>query len=148
MNIFCLSDHYAVWTKSTIIELLQSVGDEDFRRSDSKVTLLERLKDYFVLDVLDVASLKALTQIAEVVGVRLTTKKGKKDALLNGLQTLQVSMKKQAQEIIINTNPDSEEMQRLLRIVLGTDSETAEVFMEYLAEELADVENDDQAKSK
>ena len=39
-------------------------------------------------------------------------------------------------------------MQRLLRIVLGTDSETAEVFMEYLAEELADVENDDQAKSK
>ena len=141
MSVFCLSDHYTVWTKSTIIELLQSIGDEEFLRSDSKEVLLERLGDYFVVDVLDVASLKALSQLADIVGIRLTTKKRKRDSLVSALQDFQGSMKDQACDLI--QDAEDEELQRLLAIILGTDSETTQVFLESLAEELEDDEDDD-----
>ena len=130
MSVFCLSDHYTVWTKSTIVELLQAVGDEEFRRSDTKEALLERLGDYFVLDVLDVASLKALSQLAEVAGVKVTTKKGRRGALVNALQDFQVSMKEQALVLIQETEGAGEEFKRLLRLVLGTDAETTQAFTE------------------
>ena len=142
MSVFCLSDHYSVWTKSSIIELLQSVGDEEFCRSDSKETLLERLGDYFVLDVLDVASVKALSQLAEVVGIRLKTKKGKRAAWVSTLQDFQVSMKDQACDLI--EDAEGEELQRLFAIVLGTDSETTRVFMEAFAEELENIEEEEE----
>ena len=130
MGVFCLSDHYTVWTKSTIVELLQAVGDEEFRRSDTKEALLERLGDYFVLDVLDVASLKALSQLAEGAGVKVTTKKGRRGALVNALQDFQVSMKEQALVLIQETEGAGEEFKRLLRLVLGTDAETTQAFTE------------------
>ena len=141
MSVFCLSDHYSVWTKSSIIELLQSVGDQDFRRSDTKESLLDRLGDYFVIDVLDVASVKALSQLAEVVGIKGVTKKGRRDALVSALQNLQVSMKDEALASI--EDADGEELQRLLAIILGTDSETTGAFMEALAEELENEEDDE-----
>lgn len=140
MSVFCLSDHYSVWTKSTVIELLQSVGDEEIRRSDSKEALLEQLGDYFVMDVLDVASVKALSQLADVVGIRLTTKKRRRDTLLGALKDFQGLMKDQACDLI--QDAEDEELQRLLAIILGTDSETTQVFLESLAEELEDEEDD------
>ena len=140
MSVFCLSDHYTVWTKSTIVELLQAVGDEEFRRSDTKDALLERLGDYFVLDVLDVASLKALSQLADVVDIKVTTKKRRRDTLLSALKDFQSSMKDQARDLI--QDAEDEELQRLLAIILCTDSETTQVFLESLAEELEDEEDD------
>ena len=130
MSVFCLSDHYTVWTKSTIVELLQAVGDEEFRRSDTKEALLERLRDYFVLDVLDVGSVKALSQLAEVAGVKVTTKKGRRGALVSALQDFQVSMKEQALVLIQETEGAGEEFKRLLRLVLSTDAETTQAFTE------------------
>ena len=139
MSVFCLSDRYSVWTKSTIIELLQSVGDDEFRRSDTKESLLERLRDYFVVDVLDIASVKALLQLAEVVGIKGTTKKSRRDALVSALQNFQISMKDQAHNLI--EDAEGEELQRLLAIILGTDSETTGMFMEALTEELENEED-------
>ena len=141
MSVFCLSDHYTVWTKSTIVELLQSVGDEEFRRSDTKEALLERLGDYFVLDVLDVASVKALSQLADIVGIKLTTKKRRRDTLLDALNDFQRSMKDQA--CVLIQDAEDQELQRLLAIILGTDSETTQDILESLAEELEDEEEDD-----
>lgn len=134
MSVFCLSDHYSVWTKSTIIELLHSAGDDEFRRSDTKEDLLERLKDYFVMDVLDVASVKALSQLADNVGIKVTTKKGRRGALVSALQDFQVSMKEQALVLIQETEDAGEEFKRLLRLVLGTDAETTQAFTEAFEE--------------
>ena len=130
MSVFCLSDHYTVWTKSTIVELLQAVGDEEFRRSESQEALVERLRDYFVLDVLDVGSVKALSQLADVAGIKVTTKKGRRGALVSALQDFQVSMKEQALVLIQETEDAGEEFKRLLRLVLGTDAETTRAFTE------------------
>ena len=127
MSVFCLSDHYTVWTKSTIVELLQAVGDEEFRRSDTKDALLERLGDYFVLDVLDVG-LKALSQPRS--WRKCTKKKGRREALVKSLQQFQVSMKEQALVLIQETEDAGEEFKRLLRLVLGTDAETTQAFTE------------------
>ena len=66
MTIFSLADHYTVWTKSTIVDILSAIGDKEFQRSDTKV-LIEHLEGYFVLDIMDAADVKALTQIGEAV---------------------------------------------------------------------------------
>ena len=139
MNVFSLKEKFNIWTKSTIIEVLQAVGDEEFSRSESKEALLERLEDYFVLDVLDVTSLKALSQLADEVGVKCTKKSGRRNALVNSLQQFQVSMKEQALVLIQETEDAGEEFKRLLRLVLGTDAETAQAFMEAFEE----IEGDD-----
>ena len=55
MTIFSLADHYTVWTKSTIINILSAFGDPEFRRSDSIKVLLDHLDGYFVPDVIKVA---------------------------------------------------------------------------------------------
>ncbi len=129
MGVFSLKEKFNVWTKSTIVEVLKSVGDEEFSRSESKEALLERLEDYFVLDVLDVASVKALSQLADVVGIKVS-KKGRRGALVSALQDFQVSMKEQALVLIQETEDAGEEFKRLLRLVLGTDAETTQAFTE------------------
>lgn len=130
MDVFSLKEKFNVWTKSTIVEVLKAVGDEEFSRSESKEALLERLEDYFVFDVLDVASVKALSQLADVVGVKCTKKNGRREALVNSLQQFQVSMKEQALVLIQETEGAGEEFKRLLRLVLGTDAETTQAFTE------------------
>lgn len=130
MDVFSLKEKFNVWTKSTIVEVLKAVGDEEFSRSESKEALLERLEDYFVCDVLDVASVKALSQLADVVGIKVKTKKGGRGALVSSLQDFQVSMKEQALVLIQETEDAGEEFKRLLRLVLGTDAETTQAFTE------------------
>lgn len=130
MGVFSLKEKFNVWTKSTIVEVLKSVGDEEFSRSESKEALLERLEDYFVFDVLDVASVKALSQLADVVGIKVTTKKGRRGALVSAMQDFQASMKEQALVLIQETEGAGEEFKRLLRLVLGTDAETTQAFTE------------------
>ena len=66
MTIINLADHYSVWTKSTIIELLEALGDSDFQRSQSKPELIECLHNYFVPDVLSVTELKSLSQLDRI----------------------------------------------------------------------------------
>ncbi len=128
--VFSLKEKYSLWTKSTIVEVLEAIGEEDFSRSDSKEALIERLEDYFVFDVLEVASLKALSQLADEVGVKCTKKKGRREALVRSLQRFQVAMKEQALVLIQQTEDAGEEFNQLLQVVLGTDAETTQAFTE------------------
>ncbi len=128
--VFSLKEKYNLWTKSTIVEVLEVIGEEGFSRSDSKEALLERLEDYFVFDVLEVASLKALSQLADEVGVKCTKKKGRREALVRSLQRFQVAMKEQALVLIQQTEDAGEEFNQLLQVVLGTDAETTQAFTE------------------
>ena len=92
MMIFSVADHYTVWTKSTIINILTTFGDKDFQRSDTKDTLLEHLEGYFVPDVIEAADLKALLQLSETLGLIQAGRKYKRDKLVSMLISFQHDM--------------------------------------------------------
>ena len=123
MTIFSLADHYTVWTKSTIIDILNSIGDKEFQRSDTKEMLIEHLEGYFVLDIIDAADVKALTQIAEAVSLLRKGRKYKRDKLLEILANFQHDMKDKALVALRETPEDCLEFTMLVRIIFTTDPE-------------------------
>lgn len=134
MNIVNLADNYGVWTKSTIINLLETLGEKDFQRSDSKESLLELLQDFFVTDVLACADLKALQQLATAVDVDVKGKKKRRERLCERLMTFQNEMKAFALEQIQSLPDDSPEIKACLQVIL-TDPEMAEKLIEAMAAE-------------
>ena len=121
MTIFSLADHYTVWTKSTIINILSAFGDTEFRRSDSIKVLLDHLDGYFVPDVIEVAQVKDLMQLAEAVGLLQKGRKYKRKQLVSMLTTFQHNMKDQALIALQNIPEDSENFTAYARIIFTTD---------------------------
>ena len=122
MSIFSLADKYTVWTKSIIIDVLTALGDEDFQRSQSKEELLSVLNGYFVPDVIEYADLRALTQLAETVGIEIKGK-NRRNRLISRLVEFQNSMKEQALVLIESTPENSAEFTEYARIIFTTDPE-------------------------
>ncbi len=139
MNIVNLADNYGVWTKSTIISILETLGERDFQRSDSKESLLERLQDFFVADVLEGADLKALQQLATSVNVELKGKKKRRERLCERLIAFQTDMRQRALEQIQALPDDSPKIQECLQVIL-TDPETAEKLIEAMEADSSDTE--------
>ena len=123
MTIFSLADHYTVWTKSTVINILSTFGDTDFKRSDSLNVLLEHLEGYFVPDVIEAAEAKDLTQLANAAGLLRKGRKYKRAQLVSLLTTFQHTMKEQALDALQKTPEDSEEFTAYVRIIVSTDPE-------------------------
>ena len=121
MTIFSLADHYSVWTKSTIVDVLGAFEDSDFHRSDSKEVLIEHLEGYFVPAVIDAADVKALTQLADALSLLQKGRKYKRDKLVSLLTEFQEAMKVSALAALDSTPEDSEEFTRLVRIIFTTD---------------------------
>lgn len=135
MTIFSLADHYSVWTKSTIVNILSAFGDSDFQRSDSKDVLIENLEGYFVPAVIETADIKALTQLAEAVSLLQNGRKYKRDKLVSLLIEFQEQMKASALSALESTPEDSEEFTRLVRIVFTTDADLhAQLETEWIEE--------------
>ena len=126
MDIFSLADHYSVWTKSTIVDLLTSLGDEDFQRSQSKEELLEHVNNYFVPDVLEHAELKALSQLASAVAVEVKGKKGRRERFCTALTNFQNEMKDRALVAIQEVPETSPEFTAYARIIFTTDPQLQE----------------------
>lgn len=125
MNIFSLADKYNVWSKSIIIDVLTSLGDEDFERSQSKEDLLSILNGYFVPDVIEFADLKALTQLGEAVGIEVRGK-NRRNRLATQLVAMQNTMKDQALILIQTLSEDSPEFTECARIIFTTDPDLHE----------------------
>ena len=123
MTIFSLADHYSMWTKSTVVNILSAFGDSDFKRSDSKEVLIENLEGYFVPAVIEIADVKALTQLAEAASLLQKGRKYKRDKLVSLLIEFQEQMKASALSALESTPEDSEEFTRLARIVFTTDAD-------------------------
>lgn len=120
MDIYSLADHYTVWSKSIIIDVLTALGDEDFERSHSKEELLSALNGYFVPDVIEYSDLKALTQLGEAVGIEVKGK-NRRNRLMTQLVAVQNSMKEQALALIETLPEDSPEFTECARIIFTTD---------------------------
>jgi|GEM_PF-5885842 len=143
MSIINLSDHYSVWTKSTIIELLEALGDSDFQRSQSKTDLIDLLRNYFVPDVLSVSELKGVSQIAEAVGIELKGKKNRRERFRAQLIDFQHRMKDQALVLIQDTSEDDPAFMDYVRLIMCTDPELAEQLVQAM-----DSEGDQSTKSE
>ena len=123
MTIFSLADHYAVWTKGSIVDILSAFGDTEFRRSDSINILLEHLDGYFVPDVIEAAQVKDLMQLSEAVGLLQKGRKYKRPQLVSMLTRFQHNMKDRALIALQNIPEDSEDFTAYARIVFTTDPE-------------------------
>ena len=123
MTIFSLADHYTVWTKSIIINILSELGDDDYQRSDSKEVLLDHLEGYFIPDVIEAAEVKALMQLAQAVSLLQKKRKYKKEPLVSMLIGFQNSMKEKAMVALQDTPEDTPEFTALARIIFTTDSD-------------------------
>ena len=130
MTIINLADHYSVWTKSTIIELLEALGDSDFQRSQSKPELIECLHNYFVPDVLSVTELKSLSQLAVAVGIELKGKKNRRERFRIQLIEFQQSMKEQALALIQESEEEDANFMDYVRLIMSTDPELAEQLVQ------------------
>ena len=130
MTIINLADHYSVWTKSTIIELLEALGDSDFQRSQSKPELIECLHNYFVPDVLSVTELKSLSQLAVAVGIELKGKKNRRERFRIQLIEFQQSMKEQAIALIQDASEEDANFMNYVRLIMSTDPELAEQLVQ------------------
>lgn len=130
MTIINLADHYSVWTKSTIIELLEALGDSDFQRSQSKPELIECLHNYFVPDVLSVTELKSLSQLAVAVGIELKGKKNRRERFRIQLIEFQQSMKEQALVLIQESAEEDANFMDYVRLIMSTDPELAEQLVQ------------------
>jgi hypothetical protein len=130
MTIINLADHYSVWTKSTIIELLEALGDSDFQRSQSKPELIECLHNYFVPDVLSVTELKSLSQLAVAVGIELKGKKNRRERFRIQLIEFQQSMKEQALALIQDASEEDANFMDYVRLIMSTDPELAEQLVQ------------------
>ena len=130
MTIINLADHYSVWTKSTIIELLEALGDSDFQRSQSKPELIECLHNYFVPDVLSVTELKSLSQLAVAVGIELKGKKNRRERFRIQLIEFQQSMKEQAIALIQDASEEDANFMDYVRLIMSTDPELAEQLVQ------------------
>ena len=130
MTIINLADHYSVWTKSTIIELLEALGDSDFQRSQSKPELIECLHNYFVPDVLSVTELKSLSQLAVAVGIELKGKKNRRERFRIQLIEFQQSMKEQAITLIQDASEEDANFMDYVRLIMSTDPELAEQLVQ------------------
>lgn len=123
MSIFSLADHYSVWTKGVVVNILTTLGDTDFQRSASKEALIEQLEAYFVPDIIQATDAKGLLQLAEAVSLLQKGRKYKRDALVSLLTNFQNDMKDKALIAVQSTPEDTPEFTRLARIVFTTDPE-------------------------
>ena len=130
MTIINLADHYSVWTKSTIVELLEALGDSDFQRSQSKTELIDLLRNYFVPDVLSVSELKGIAQLAEAVGIELKGKKNRRERFRAQLIGFQHRMKDQALVLIQNASEEDPAFIDYVRLIMETDPELAEQLVQ------------------
>ena len=130
MTIINLADHYNVWTKSTIVELLEALGASDFQRSQSKTELIECLHNFFVPDVLSVSELKGISQLADAVGIELKGKKNRRERFRAQLIEFQQGMKDQALDLIQNASEDDPAFMDYVRLIMGTDPELAEQLLQ------------------
>ena len=135
MHIFSLSDRYTVWTKSTIVDVLNALGDEEFQRSDAKEVLLEHLENYFVPDVVESADVKALLQLADSVKILEEGRKYKRERLVSMLMEFQHEMKDKALEALQSTAEDSAEFTEYARLIFSTDPELHAQLEEELKED-------------
>ena len=102
---------------------MSELGDDDFQRSDSKEVLLDHLEGYFIPDVIQVAEVKALMQLAQAVSLLQKKRKYKKELLASMLIGFQNSMKEKAMVALQDTPEDTPEFTALARIIFTTDSD-------------------------